>query len=60
MKKTNSKYSSVKRLPKPKAVAVLLNLDDASGRSSLRGVLRYVNGGRRWKLKIVDEKKRGR
>ena len=55
MKKTNSKYSSVKRLPKPKAVAVLLNLDDASGRSSLRGVLRYVNGGRRWKLKIVAD-----
>ena len=43
------------RLPPPRTVAVAINLGDASGRSSLAGILRYVNSGHRWQLKIVSD-----
>ena len=44
----------VKRLPIPRTVSIALNLNDASGRSTLAGIFRYVNSGQRWQLKIQN------
>lgn len=43
------------RLPPPRTVAVAINLGDASGRSSLTGILRYVNSGHRWQVKVIGD-----
>lgn len=42
-------------LPPPKTVVVAINLGDTSGRKSFAGVLRFVDSGRRWQLKVIND-----
>jgi len=43
-----------RRQPKQKTVLVAVELSASSARSALTGILRYVNSGHRWQLKIVS------